>query len=82
MAGRLRFSPTPTADLHLRGARTAFFNDLVARHTGGTLVLRFEDTDLARADASNEPGPIADLRWLGVRWQEGPDGGGPFGPYR
>lgn len=82
MAERLRFSPAPTGSLHLGGARTALFNDLVARHTGGTLVLRFEDTDLARSDASNEPGLIADLRWLGVHWQEGPDEGGPSGPYR
>jgi glutamyl-tRNA synthetase len=58
------------------------FNDLVARRGGGTLVLRFEDTDLDRADAANEPGLVADLAWLGVRWEEGPDIGGPFGPYR
>jgi glutamyl-tRNA synthetase len=82
MAERLRFSPAPTGGLHLGGARTALFNDLIARRTGGTLVLRFEDTDLARADAANEPGLVADLAWLGVRWEEGPDVGGPFGPYR
>lgn len=82
MAERLRFSPAPSGSLHLGGARTALFNDLFARHAAGVLVLRFEDTDLARADAANEPGLIDDLRWLGVRWHEGPDIGGPVGPYR
>lgn len=82
MSERLRFSPAPTGLLHLGGARTALFNDLMARVGGGTLVLRFEDTDTRRADAALEPALLRDLAWLGIRWNEGPDVGGPFGPYR
>jgi glutamyl-tRNA synthetase len=79
---RLRFSPAPTGRLHLGGARTALFNDLVARGRSGTLILRFEDTDVERSDAAMEPGLIEDLAWLGISWDEGPDVGGPCAPYR
>ena len=82
MPERVRFSPAPTGALHLGGARTALFNELVARRDGGTFVVRFEDTDAARADASLEPGILKDLAWLGLRWDEGTDVGGPYGPYR
>ena len=82
MAERVRFSPAPSGRLHLGGARTALFNDLVVRHDGGEFVLRFEDTDLERSDSAMEPGLLADLAWLGLSWDEGPDVGGLFGPYR
>jgi nondiscriminating glutamyl-tRNA synthetase len=78
---RVRFSPAPTGALHLGGARTALFNDLVAR-SGGAFVLRFEDTDVQRSDAAFEDGLLRDLAWLGLAWHEGPDIGGPFAPYR
>jgi nondiscriminating glutamyl-tRNA synthetase len=78
---RVRFSPAPTGRLHLGGARTALFNDLVARRDG-TFVLRFEDTDAERSDAAFEAGLLEDLSWLGLSWAEGPDVGGPFAPYR
>jgi glutamyl-tRNA synthetase len=78
---RVRFSPAPTGLLHLGGARTALFNDLVAR-AGGSFVLRFEDTDLERSDRGFEAGLLEDLAWLGLTWAEGPDVGGPFEPYR
>ena len=82
MRERVRFSPAPTGALHLGGARTALFNELVAHRDGGTFVVRFEDTDPERADASLEPGILEDLAWLGLRWDEGADVGGPYGPYR
>lgn len=79
---RVRFSPAPSGALHLGGARTALFNDLVARATEGSFILRFEDTDVERSDPRNEQGMLDDLKWLGLRWQEGPDVGGPHTPYR
>jgi glutamyl-tRNA synthetase len=79
---RLRFAPSPTGTLHLGNARTALLNWLVARQTGGTLVLRLEDTDRQRNVAGAEEELIADLAWLGLDWDEGPDVGGPLGPYR
>jgi glutamyl-tRNA synthetase len=82
MPQRVRFSPAPTGELHLGGARTALFNHLVARGSGGAFVLRFEDTDAIRSSAGSEEGLLRDLEWLGLRWDEGPDLGGPFGPYR
>ena len=82
MGERVRFSPSPSGPLHLGGARTALFNHLVARRTGGTFVLRFEDTDAARARREFEQAIAADLAWLGVVWDEGPDIGGPAAPYR
>lgn len=79
---RLRFAPSPTGSLHLGNARTALVNWLLARGGGGTLVLRIEDTDLERHVAEAEAGILGDLRWLGIDWDEGPDVGGAFGPYR
>jgi nondiscriminating glutamyl-tRNA synthetase len=82
MAVRVRFAPSPTGSLHVGGARTAYFNWLFARQHGGALVLRIEDTDLERSSADSEGGVLDDLRWLGLEWDEGPDRGGPHGPYR
>lgn len=69
---RVRFAPSPTGTLHLGGARTALFNYLFARHHGGTLVLRIEDTDTARSTARFEHSQMEDLSWLGLRFDEGP----------
>ena len=79
---RVRFAPAPTGSLHVGGARTALFNYLFARRHGGVLVLRSEDTDAARSSLDSERVIQDDLRWLGLTWDEGPDVGGPFGPYR
>jgi glutamyl-tRNA synthetase len=69
---RLRFAPSPTGYLHVGGARTALFNWLFARHHGGTLVLRIEDTDLERSTPEMVEGILVGLRWLGIDWDEGP----------
>ena len=69
---RVRFAPSPTGYLHVGGARTALFNWLFARHHGGTLVLRIEDTDLERSTAEMVEGIVQGLRWLGMDWDEGP----------
>ncbi len=79
---RVRFAPSPTGYLHVGGARTALFNYLFARHHGGKFVLRIEDTDIARSEKVFEQNLMETLRWLGLNWDEGPDIGGPFGPYR
>lgn len=79
---RVRFAPSPTGQLHVGNARTALFSWLHARHTEGTFILRLEDTDVARSTAQAEADLIADLKWLGLDWDEGPDRGGPYGPYR
>jgi nondiscriminating glutamyl-tRNA synthetase len=78
----VRFAPSPTGHLHVGNARTALFNWLFARQKGGTMVLRVEDTDVDRSEARFEDQLIADLKWLGLDWDEGPDVGGEFGPYR
>lgn len=77
-----RFAPSPTGGLHLGNARTAFYNHLLARATGGRMVLRIEDTDAGRSDERHLSALIDDLHWLGIAWHEGPDVGGPHGPYR
>jgi glutamyl-tRNA synthetase len=77
-----RFAPSPTGALHLGNARTALFNDLAARASGGRLVLRIEDTDAERSEEGLLQQLLADLRWLGLEWSEGPDVGGPHAPYR
>ena len=77
-----RFAPSPTGALHLGNARTALFNDLAARASGGRMVLRIEDTDAERSDEALTGRLLEDLRWLGLKWAEGPDIGGPGGPYR
>ncbi len=79
---RVRFAPSPTGSLHLGNARTALFNWLVARKAGGTMILRVEDTDTAREQEGSEAAILEDLRWLGLTWDEGPEVGGPHGPYR
>ncbi|HUG29741.1 MAG TPA: glutamate--tRNA ligase [Candidatus Limnocylindria bacterium] len=85
---RVRIAPSPTGPLHIGTARTALFNYLYARRTGGTFVLRLEDTDVARSTVGFETDILDQLHWLGITWDEGPDeaGGiedrGPFAPYR
>ena len=79
---RVRFAPSPTGFLHVGGARTALFNWLFARHNGGTFVLRVEDTDAARHSEEYVDAIYRALRWLELDWDEGPDVGGRFGPYR
>lgn len=78
---RVRFAPSPTGDLHVGGARTALFNWLFARKTGGTFILRIEDTDGARNTEEASQGILKGLRWLGLDWDEGPGVGGNYGPY-
>ncbi len=79
---RVRFAPSPTGHLHLGNVRTALFNWLFARHLGGTFILRLEDTDAVRSTQESVDSVLEDLRWLGLDWDEGPEVGGPFGPYR
>ncbi len=79
---RTRFAPSPTGRLHIGNARTAILNWLFARHSGGRLILRIEDTDRQRSTKESEEAIIEDLKWLGIDWDEGPDCGGDFGPYR
>ncbi len=79
---RVRFAPSPTGTLHIGSARTALYNWLYARHHGGAFVLRIDDTDLVRSEDRHEKSIMADLRWLGLEWDEGPDVGGRHGPYR
>ena len=80
---RTRFAPSPTGNLHVGGARTALYNWLYARQTGGTFVLRVEDTDQARSTQESEEAVLRDLRWMGLSWDEGVGAeGGAFGPYR
>ena len=79
---RVRFAPSPTGHLHIGGARTALFNWLLARRLGGQFVLRLEDTDAERSTRENEEEILRDLAAMGLEWDEGPDLGGPYGPYR
>jgi glutamyl-tRNA synthetase len=79
---RVRFAPSPTGSLHLGGARTALYNYLLARQTGGQFILRIEDTDRKRLVEGAEQEIYDGLRWMGLQWDEGPDIGGPCGPYR
>ncbi len=78
---RVRFAPSPTGYLHIGGARTALFNWLFARSQGGKLVLRIEDTDQDRLKEDSVSQIITSLKWLGLSWDEGPEVGGPVGPY-
>ena len=83
MTVRVRFAPSPTGYLHIGGARTALYNYLYAKATGGTFVLRIEDTDLERSNAEYEKLQIDDLKWLGILHDEGPDKPNPkYAPYR
>jgi glutamyl-tRNA synthetase len=79
---RVRFSPSPTGRTHLGSGRTALYDYLLARQTGGQFVLRIEDTDQKRFVPQAEAELISTLRWLGLEWEEGPDVGGPHAPYR
>src|SRR5262245_2925160 len=79
---RVRFAPSPTGSLHIGGARTALFNWLFARGREGLMALRVEDTDVERSTSESERAVVDDLRWLGLDWDEGPEVGGPYGPYR
>jgi nondiscriminating glutamyl-tRNA synthetase len=84
---RVRFAPSPTGYLHVGGARTALYNYLFAKHTGGEFILRIEDTDEARSTEESMRMQISDLKWLGMKWSEGPDPEtlidvGAYGPYR
>ena len=76
-----RFAPSPTGYLHVGGARTALFNWLWACRTGGTFILRIEDTDQKRNTPTAAQQVMDDLKWLGIEWDEGPEVGGPNGPY-
>ena len=79
---RVRFPPSPTGNLHVGNVRSALFNWAFARHYGGTLVLRIEDTDLARNTPEGYASVIDSLHWLGIDWDEGPEVGGELGPYK
>ncbi len=78
---RVRFAPSPTGYLHIGGARTALYDWLYARHCNGVFVLRIEDTDRKRYVPDSVQDIMDGLRWLGLEWDEGPDVGGPYGPY-
>lgn len=82
MTVRTRIEPAPSGSIHVGNARTALFNWLFARHHGGTFVLRIADTDQKRVSDENYKAVLEDMRWLGLDWDEGPEAGGPHGPYR
>ncbi len=82
MSVRVRFAPSPTGPLHIGGVRTALFNFLFAKKNNGKFILRIEDTDRNRYVPGAEDHIKNSLKWLGIEWDEGPDVGGPFGPYR
>ena len=79
---RVRFAPSPTGALHIGGGHTALFNWLWARHNNGKFILRIEDTDLVRSTKEYEETIMSGMKWLGLDWDEGPDIGGNYGPYR
>jgi glutamyl-tRNA synthetase len=79
---RVRFAPSPTGHVHLGSARTALYDYLIAKQTEGQFILRIEDTDRKRLVAGAEEELMKSMRWLGIDWDEGPDKGGPYGPYR
>ncbi len=78
---RVRFAPSPSGYLHVGGARTALYNYLFARASGGTFILRVEDTDAARSTEESVRAILESMRWLGLTWDEGPGAGGEYGPY-
>lgn len=82
MPMRVRVAPSPTGHMHLATTRTALYDYLLARKTGGKFVLRVEDTDIKRTVPGSEQEIMDGLRWLGLDYDEGPDVGGPYGPYR
>lgn len=79
---RVRLAPAPSGFLHVGSVRTALYNWLHARRHGGRFILRIEDTDVARATEASMWSMIRALRWIGLEWDEGPEVGGPHGPYR
>ncbi|MBP6217426.1 MAG: glutamate--tRNA ligase [Oligoflexales bacterium] len=79
---RVRIAPSPTGDPHVGLAYVALFNYIFTKQRAGDLILRIEDTDQLRSRASSEESIMASLKWLGLKWEEGPDKGGPYGPYR
>ena len=79
---RVRYAPSPTGLLHIGNARTALFNYLFARHHKGDFIIRIEDTDIARNVKGGEASQLDNLKWLGLDWDESPDKGGLYGPYR
>lgn len=79
---RVRYAPSPTGQLHIGNARSALFNYLFARHFGGDFIVRIEDTDVLRNVPGGEESQLSNLKWLGLDWNESPDLGGPYGPYR
>lgn len=79
---RVRIAPSPTGDPHVGTAYIGLLNYIYARQRGGQFVLRIEDTDRARFVSTSEQMIFDSLRWLGIGWDEGPDVGGPYGPYR
>jgi len=79
---RCRFAPAPSGSLHVGNVRSALFSWLWARHNDGVFILRVEDTDASRVTEEAFRGVLDDLRWLGLEWDEGPEAGGPHGPYR
>ena len=79
---RVRVAPSPTGDPHVGTAYVSVFNYVMAKKHGGAFILRVEDTDQQRCIASSERLIYDSLRWLGLEWDEGPDKGGPYGPYR
>lgn len=79
---RVRYAPSPTGHLHIGNARTALFNYLFARHNKGKFIIRIEDTDTKRNIEGGEQSQLENLKWLGMDWDEGPDLGGDYGPYR
>ncbi len=81
-AVRCRFAPAPSGSLHVGNVRTGLFSWAFARHHGGAFILRIEDTDASRVTEEAFQGVMESLRWLGIDWDEGPDVGGPYGPYR
>jgi len=81
-AYRVRIAPSPTGDAHVGHARTALYDYILVKQNAGTFILRIDDTDIARNTATSETGVINGLHWLGLDWDEGPDKGGAFGPYR
>ncbi|MDY6935112.1 MAG: glutamate--tRNA ligase [Spirochaetota bacterium] len=79
---RFRFAPSPTGYLHIGNVRTAIYNYLISKKYNASFVLRIEDTDMERSSRESEQSILDDLKWLGIEWNEGPDVGGDFGPYR
>ncbi|MCR3905987.1 MAG: glutamate--tRNA ligase [Tenericutes bacterium] len=79
---RVRYAPSPTGLLHIGNARSALFNYLYARHFGGDFIVRIEDTDVSRNVSGGEDSQLNYLRWLGLEWDESPETGGDYGPYR